>query len=425
MRALGVIAMCAACGSSTAPAPRAPAPTPRAAAEPPAAEDSTRPAPGCTPPELAARRAELESIFEHMTDAKDGLGELRVELAKPCLVHVAAAVPVPAATTLDELRSWWGALDEAMELQVKRGLVHQVLPREIVPALQPSADLTPFLCTTGCERAKSYILRAEAAFDAREQAVEARLEPHIQGVLYNELPVQTCDGTWHDKPATFEAWVSCVAYKAPRNRRYAAGVALRAVERGWLVVRGRRGHYDWSNELRAYDLATGAAYVVRDTGYIIQTAGNVPQSEQYTGQVAPDQLREAAFVLLTQDAIVRVRTAPMYAVVPPAIPLQLSGAAFDADSWSRVTWSSDDQTTLAWTFADGALRRTGTVTWPEADDVVNNHITQLIAIAEAGLVRGCAPAKLPPLGELGLAKIPDDKPLEARLERLRGQACRK
>ena len=361
-----------------------------------------------------------------MTDAGDGLGELRVELGKPCLEHVAAAVPLPPATTLDELRSWWGSLDDAMELQVRQGLVHLVLPREIVTALTaPPADLTPFLCTTGCDRAKSYILRAEAVFDARERAVEARLEPHIQGTLYNELPVQTCDGTWHDKPTTFEAWVSCVAYKAPRNRRYAAGVALHAVETGWLVVRGRRGHYDWSNELRAYDLATGAAYVVRDTGYIIQTAGNVPQSEQFTGQVAPDQLREAAFALLTQDAIVSVRTAPMYAVVPPAIPLQLSRAPFDANSWSRVIWSSDDQTTLAWTYVDGALRRTGTVIWPDADDVVNNHITQLIAVAEAGLVRGCAPAKLPPLGELGLGKIPDDAPREARLERLRSQACRK
>jgi len=205
-----------------------------------------------------------------MTDPKDALGELRVELAKPCLAHVAPAVGLPAATTLDALQAWWGTLDDAMELQLRGGLRHLLIPREIVPAL-PAATvgkLTPFLCPAGaaCERAQSYVMRAEAAFDAREDVVEARLLPHIQGTLYVQLPVEACNGRWHDRPTTFEAFASCAAYHAPRNRRYAAGIALRAIDRGWLVLRGRRGHYDWANEIRAYDLATGAAYVVRDTG---------------------------------------------------------------------------------------------------------------------------------------------------------------
>jgi hypothetical protein len=70
------------------------------------------------------------------------------------------------------------------------------------------------------------------------------------------------------------------------------------------VIHGRRGHYDFCDEIRAYDLATGAAYLAKRCDGLIRLwtgegcdpdAGRI---QTQAGQVVRENLREAAWMLL-------------------------------------------------------------------------------------------------------------------------------
>ncbi len=448
-----LLLLLAACGQPTArpieTRPHAPpgdasiavAPAVAVAVAPDAMKDGAILPPGCTADEAKARLAELEKISEAInTDGSDPaviLDQLRAAIARPCLRHNAPAIALPAATTLEAMRHAWnygmgGALDAATEIKVRDGLELLVIPSEPVRA-STAGDrraLAAFLCTNNdpaCARARAYILRAEEAFDARLSS--------------DDLPVETCT-SWireeEDRPRSFEEWAACVGWKARRNQRYLADVALRAPERGWLILRGRRGHYDFADEIRAYDLATGAAYVVADHGVLIQT-GPIQGPEAYTGKVAAEHVRELAFFLLTRAAVVETRTSTQYAVIPPALPRTLGSGTYSGEiDWGRLFVSDSGQTTIAWTYLDGATRASGTFTWPDSYDWIESHADALVRVMEAGLVKGCAPAKLPPKAELagkvgGVSAIdadPDSRAarfaeLDKRLDGLRGKACTK
>jgi hypothetical protein len=289
--------------------------------------------------------------------------------------------------------------------------------------------LAPFSCPPkdpACARAAAYMLRAEEAFDAKAASEEAYRTPKItSGSLHVEIDPERCT-SWireeSDRPKTFEAWSACVADRALKNRRYATGLSLRAPDRGWLVLRGRRGHYDFSDEVRAYDLATGATYVVMEPGQLIAN-GPAPKPDSFTGAVVAEHVRELAFVLLTRAAVVEVRTAKQYAVLPASISLRLTGDT-PPKSWGRTRSWNSGQTTLEYVFLDGATQFTGTFVWPESDDWANQHVTALLRVMEAGVARGCAPARLPPTVELFTPNGRNLPGIDAKLETLRRQTCR-
>ncbi len=439
-----LLLLLAACGQPTArpieTRPHAPSGDASIAVAPDAMKDGAILPPGCTADEAKARLAELEQISDVIhSDGSDPaviLDQLRATIAKPCLRHNAPAIALPAATTLGAMRHAWsygmaGALDAATEIKVRNGLELLVIPSEPVRASTANdrQALAAFQCTNNdpaCTRARAYILRAEEAFDARLSS--------------DDLPVETCT-SWvreeEERPKSFEEWVACVGWKARRNHRYLPDVALRAPERGWLILRGRRGHYDFADEIRAYDLATGAAYVVAEHGVFIQT-GPLQGPDAYTGKVAAEHIRELAFFLLTRAAIVETRTRTQYAVIPPALPRTLGSGKYSGQiDWGRTFVSDSGQTTIAWTYFDGATRANGTFTWPDSYDWIESHADALVRVMEAGLVKGCAPAKLPSKAELagkigGVSAI-DAEPnsraamfteLEKRLDGLRVKACR-
>jgi len=435
-----------------------PTPPPVVAVVPPpsATPAPSTEAPGCVPAERAARLRELELVTERLkpdtADAKAVLAELRAAVARPCLRHLEPAVLLPTGSTLASLRRGWDhglrwALETAVEgMTVEAGKTLLELPPEVVPPLDAKAgrEVAPLRCApndASCARSLSYIERAEAAFDdeARLGALarypQAPTRTHAPPVV--ELPASVC---WTDdtRPATFDEWVGCVAAHAPRTRRYAE-TRLVAPDRGWLVLRGRRGHYQFAEELRAYDLATGAAYVAREVGAIVVRPDPATRQgpDAYVGRVAPDQLRELAFVLLTRQAIVAVREEVVTAVVPDELPRTLSDDSSAGMFFGGEYWASSGQTRIAFAFDDGALRRTGEFTWPSAQDPIDTYVDRLVRVMEAGLVRGCAPAKLPPVatlaGDAGRVSSVDADPsqrasahreLERRLDGLRPQACR-
>lgn len=414
----------------------------------------------CTDADQKARVIELGAISAGLrnekADARALLADLRAALTKPCLAHVAPTMTLPKVTSVEVLRRVWdgslhGALLEASEgLRSNRGQQYLVIPPGLLPELPDAArkDLASMICAlndSSCDRSASYVMRSHEAFDAMARAEASSHHVGWEGSnsWFVEVSQVMCtrdveDG--HPAPKTFEMWASCAASQAPKNRRYAES-RLRAPERGWLFLRGRRGHYEFADEVRAYDLATGAAYVARNEGGLVLGGHDFAAqrgTETMTGQVAPDHVRELAFALLTRKAIVKVRTDVSYAAVPAGVPLSLAppSSALNVAGWGELSWASSAQTQLAWTYTDPTrgTRASGDFTWPSSSDWVEEHIDGLVRIAEAGLVKGCAPAKLPAPSTAAPGRVSSidvdpaqhqalNKELEARLESLRPRAC--
>ena len=443
----------AACGSPQAPPPvvGAHAPVPVAVAADAAIVDATPPVytglwspfPGCVEADTKARLADVEDLWQrHRPDARAFGTDLTALLAKPCLAHVA-----PAVASFDGVDQAWPGLIEALRdathgFKITEGRRLLVIPPEPMRPLAADVarDIAPFVCATGtkdCGRAGSYILRAHAAFDAVAEVELGRLRvspagrdtPGILPRTPPEIPVEWCYETAPNGyvPDLYVEWATCVAKLTPRTYRFAR-TDLRAPVKGWLVLRGRRGHYISQDEIRAYDLATGTAYIISGE------SGTPAAVDTAAGTVGVDQLREVAFMLVAQRALVELRDTMMYAQVPDSLALTLEPSL--NETRGKSTWMSTAQTDIAYSFVQGSADRFGTFTWPYSASWVENHIVKLIRVMEAGFVPGCAPAKLPTRAALfraeGRLKYENDPTfptgreyaaLESKVDGMRKLAC--
>ena len=220
----------------------------------------------------------------------------------------------------------------------------------------------------------------------------------------------------------FLAWHACFAADARPHTMLPLG-SFRAPHDGWLIVRGRRGHYNFCDELRAYDLATGAAYIARScSGLVLTDGGGVDRATTdaarkpgvTVGRLHIDALREAAWMTLLaaevqHDVLPQGHGWHIPASIPILVPVDrpLRGGS---GSSSR----SSDQTTLTWSWAHAGRRvAAGTLTWPDDhNDAARQHAVHLLDIAEAGLSEGCAPARLPDLSRL-TTRAPRVSPIDA------------
>src|SRR5262249_15238973 len=98
----------------------------------------------------------------------------------------------------------------------------------------------------------------------------------------------------------------CLDASAERSLAFPIG-RVKKPTAGWLVVSGRRGHYEFCDELRAFDLATGSAYRVAScSGLALMSGGAVDhratdaarKQDRERGMVSLDEIREAAWMLL-------------------------------------------------------------------------------------------------------------------------------
>jgi hypothetical protein len=221
----------------------------------------------------------------------------------------------------------------------------------------------------------------------------------------------------------FDAFRTCVASHAERHRMLPLG-RFRAPRDGWLVVRGRRGHYQFCDEVRAYDLATGAAYVAKScSGLALLPGGSVDgaktnagrQQSTQVGRVSVEAIREAAWMIaLSGEAQARVIEQGFGWHVPTQIEIvRPEEQSYPGIGVGRYSTSSG-QTTLEWSWFRGGRRVTsGKLRWPQDyDDSALEHAVRLLDIAEAGWIDGCAPVAAPTLPALGAA--PNVSPLDAK-----------
>ena len=153
-------------------------------------------------------------------------------------------------------------------------------------------------------------------------------------------------------------------------RERAAGVHD-AVSRGGVsrtdervvVVRGRRGHYQFCDQLTAFDLATGAYYASKScSGLALRTNGAVDAAKTdaartpviQTGRVSVDNLREAAWIIMLAPHVDATGYASASTFpIPPGLDVKVAIGDVRGGS-AGSAWGSSAQTRLAWTWIDGA-----------------------------------------------------------------------
>jgi hypothetical protein len=364
----------------------------------------------------AIRNARLESDVSSLQASFHALLEL------DCLRPVAREMSNgPVFASLAGVREWWNAgggawLESYLQLPMltvaPRGEVpHVMIPpdeRRVIPSdrLAAVAGLGRILCpandaSCGAET-RGWLARAERAFAEHAAREERRPGARVRADAIAQCTASSRIGS---RDARFIRWLRCVSAEQPQAITFPLG-AFRAPRTGWLVVRGRRGHHRFCDEVRAYDLATGSAYVAQScSGLALRSDGSVDQATTdrarndaaLAGTVATDNLRETLLMLLLDPVTVQLARDPFYVPLPPGMSTNwverlenISGTGHGS------AWGSSAQTTLAWTWIDGDdLLAEGTLTWPDSYRAPQAHAAELLSIVDDGFAAGC-PAVGPP-----------------------------
>lgn len=377
----------------------------------------------------AAARAELEAIdaaIDKLTPAGDFaalVGRISDLTRGLCFELMQASSGQP--TSALSLKTYWNAGGHSRLL----GYLELVKPAPIVwvePSFRraltietsPRSPLRALLCSAAdhacAAETRGWEIRAEAAFvrAARLVADGRRLQARerdrlARAHLMHDDCAEIAKGAKVGQ--RFIRFRDCLDDQP--DRRVALPIGhVRAPVRGWLVISGRRGHHQFCDETRAYDLSTGSAYRVGTcTSLALLPDGAVDHRATddgrlrvvEMGRVPVEALRETAWALLLMDEVdknVRVEGwgqslptgIPIVETVSPEGHLELHGLG------SSFTLSSGD-TTLIWREVDAEEIKSGTLTWPEErNDPERDHALTLLKVAEAGFTAGC-PAAAPPL----------------------------
>lgn len=206
----------------------------------------------------------------------------------------------------------------------------------------------------------------------------------------------------------YAEWSHCVE-TIPKLRDAMPLGHLKAPTSGWLVLRGRRGHYSYCDEVRMYSLATGSAYMTHACS-ALALGGVKPEVARKVsrGTVSVENLRELAWMLLQLKVVTSAYPADSDTFrIPENLVLEkeAGGPAVSDEGYETFYLVSSNQTGLAWalTSEKGAEFASGSLTWPEDHNrAAASYATSLLQVAEAGFEEGCPPESLP--SEIGVGQ---------------------
>lgn len=410
---------------------------------------------GCLPGSEEVRRAESEitrvgaMIAGLAPDAspkpaQDSLAKL---FSLPCLQLAQDDAPSLDADSGLALAHWWKErggewwLRHYLELSKPRtpssfptSVVAPTIRRALTAETKKRHPLAHLLCpiadpTCGRETA-GWRLRADEALSSFAERHRAKW---LDGDQSSTPPpsIDTCraQAAAGAPEERYGAWRSCLA-RAREPRAYLPLGVVKAPSSGWLLSKGRRGHYAFCDEVRAYDLATGSAYVARScSGLALRSDGSVDgaktdaarNDDAFAGTLAVDALREAAWMtVLSGEVQENVVDAWGFALPEGVEPRSASSFAGLGLSFS----TSSAQTTLAWSYVpERRSVLTGTLTWPEDYNHAGRaHAASLLKVAEASLSKGCP--KAPPPATLDFGAASASSSLVSKLAAARSAACK-
>lgn len=332
------------------------------------------------------------------------------------------------------LKTWWrdgGKAYFASQLDLGRAGeqaimippdLREVLATEVTPKHRLASLLCPVKAGDCGAETDAWRARAEKAF---------RLENRRPGT-FNENPPKPpdCMAEARKRPSLrrYKAWRGCLTSypKAWQGQSVLPLGRIRAPVDGWLVVRGRRGHYEFCDQLDAYHLATGTAYrssscsslVLRSDGRVDGAATNTArQSGVRVGRVSPERLRELTWMLLLEPEVKDdVQVEAVRIPVPKGLRVEWPAKDEDIEGGilGGVFGGSTAQTTLSWKWfpPGGAEPLSGRFTYPDSWAPGEDHANVLMNEAEATFQEGC-PALPVPVRELDFTREPGVNSIDA------------
>ncbi|HEY7170391.1 MAG TPA: hypothetical protein VH417_06055 [Vicinamibacterales bacterium] len=347
-------------------------------------------------------------------------------LKSNCFAAAAETTRVPNPDSVMSLKEWWTGGGEdwlGSFLGLPRyGPIEDLVPNVIVP---PDARKTLTLEGHGDHPLKALLCSvADKACGSETRGWQVRAADYFERRTFtgsDRRPSVT------ERPATgpnatsqscaeqaseampqerYQRWRNCVEAARPRRSALPLG-SFKAPDRGWLVVAGRRGHYEFCDTTRAFDLQTGAAFIYESCsalvllpdGQVDRQATNLRRVEHVSaGTVSTANLREAVWMLLLRGEAEEVQVRAEAFPLPPGLTPRFTTPVEDA-SWQGVgAWFNTGQTSLTWRWApeDAAPALIGELTWPDSDDAAESHAAFLLDVTEEGMVAGCASRRTPP-----------------------------
>ncbi|NRD44850.1 hypothetical protein [Corallococcus exiguus] len=293
--------------------------------------------------------------------------------------------------------------------------VRDVLSREASPKHRLASLLCPMKVGDCGAETEAWRARAEKSF---------RPENRRPGTFDEDAQTPPdCMKEARKQPSLhrYKTWRACLAL-SPGARHVLPVLPLgriRAPTDGWLVIRGRRGHYAFCDQLDAYHLATGTTYRSSSCSNLaLKSDGKVDvagtdaarQSGVRVGRVSPERIRELVWMLLLEPEVKdRVQVEAVRVPVPKG--LRVEWPATDEGSEGGIAGGvfggSTAQTTLSWKWfpPGGAEPMSGDFRFPYSWAPGEDHANVLMTEAEATLQEGC-PALPVPVRELDFTRGP-------------------
>jgi len=203
----------------------------------------------------------------------------------------------------------------------------------------------------------------------------------------------------------YQGWRDCI--EIARSKRVALPLGeFKAPTTGWVVITGRRVHYDFCDTTRPYNLTTGAAFIddscsalaLKPGGDVDFGATNKARVESVkVGSIQADNLREAVWMMLFRGEAEELQLKAEYYPLPAGLSPQVTVRTRRDDLSAASMWANTAQTSLTWRW----LPTTGTgfvgeATWPSSYDAAESHAASLLAVAEEGFVeKRCAELRFP------------------------------
>jgi hypothetical protein len=381
---------------------------------------------------LKALAVRVAALADHASP-QPVISELRALLKSDCFRFAMESPRLPDPDTALSLKRWWHDGGETwlrgylavQEYGDVRALRHHItLPPDARRTLRLESGperLSGLLCSLKDKECaadtRGWRTRAESFIEAhrvQERMRNADLDPAPSDAAHT---ASRCERDVADvtTAARYSAWRDCLEAHRPIQWSLPLG-RLKAPSDGWLIVFGRRGHYNFCDGIGAYDLGTGSAYIYEScSGLALVADGQVDSDATHrgarrravAGRLRIENLREAAWaLLLVKEAEEVQETAEAYPLPQGLEPVLRPHTRQESISWSRSMWTNTAQTRLQWRWVrSGGTVVGGDITWPMSWNAVEEHAALTLKVAEESLVEGCPPSAPPPpdIGDLSIA----------------------
>lgn len=314
--------------------------------------------------------------------------ELEVSTGIEARVHWALGLDMWFRTYLDSA----DGSDETVWLMPTR--------RDVVtPLTRPEDPLAPWLCSDDVEDACN---RAVAPW-------RGRAERYFELWSHTAHPEQPDCRELAESASAHEAygvWRTCEQASLPRQAAMPVG-GVGPIEDGWILIWGRRGHYNYCDEVAALDLASGSHYRFADCAHrpeiaeFAKAAGARPKGLIVeTSTLPPELLREFAWAAMSVPYVQRdvILETALGRERPDGVAMLRTEAPMSLSGTGLAGWGSSGHTTLAWQWSRGSRNSPahGELSWPDGlSNPADDHAVRLLALAEQRGVSGCAARKLP------------------------------